>query len=53
MRHPCSNLFNPYWELIYCDTKWYQGTSKPSASPEIAIGTQFHVQHDSKATSVF
>ena len=36
-----------------CHNKWYPGTLEISTSPEIGVGTHFHVQHGTKTILVF
>ena len=43
--NPWCNFCDSQWELIYCN-KWHPKTSEISTSPEIAVGTHFHAQHD-------
>ena len=43
---------DPQWQTICCK-KWHPDTLGISKPPEIAVETQFHVQHSIKTTLVF
>ena len=50
--NPWTNFCDPHWELIFCN-KWHPWISKISTPTEIAVGTHFHMQPNTKATPVF
>ena len=50
--NPWSNFCDPHWKLIRLN-KWHPGTSEISTSPEIAVVTHFHAQHDARTIAVF
>ena len=41
-----------HWDLI-CRNKWHPGTLEIFTPPEMAVGTHFHAQHDTKTILVF
>ena len=47
--NPWGNFWHPHWELIWCN-KLQPETLGISTSPEIGVGTHFHVQHDTKTS---